>query len=129
MKYNWINGIVYTLLERIGEFQIFFSEAAQYIAAICLLLSIGMMCVKIFLQAADARQEFIKLFLNITIYTVMVWLFPIAMKGLIGFATSMGYGAVMYGGRYTSNGYNGIEQGMVGHSDGEFYEWIAKEYN
>lgn len=127
MKYNWINGIVYTLLERIGEFQIFFSEAAQYIAAICLLLSIGMMCVKIFLQAADARQEFIKLFLNITIYTVMVWLFPIAMKGLIGFATSMGYGAVMYGGRYTSNGYNGTEQGMVGHSDGEFYEWIAKE--
>lgn len=118
MQDTWLNHGIYTVLERIGSFQNFFTETASYLAAICFLMSIGMTCFKIWLSACDARQEITRLFLNFVFYTVMIWLYPVAMKGMLSFAMNMGYGAVFSGGSFT------VESGS---DRADFYEYMDEQ--
>lgn len=125
MNYTWINKAVYTnILDVIANFSNYYAGMVGYLAAICFLMSLGMSCFKIFLQAADARQEFIKLFVNFVIYSIMIWLYPTVMKAAMPFATSMGYGAVF--------GASGIETDVDVDDDTNqktvagFYEYMDK---
>ena len=101
MKDTWINHSVYSLLDRIANFQIYLDSFTGILAAICFLMAVGMACVKIFLQAASAREQIIKLFLTLTIYFVMLFFYPIVTKAILPFAQNLGYEVIFASGDYT----------------------------
>lgn len=95
MKDSWLNHGVYPLLEMIGGFQNYFTRVCVWIAAICLLMSLLMMAVKIYLGVTNAREQVIKLIMTFCIYLFLMFIYPIAMKSILPFAMNLGYGAVM----------------------------------
>ena len=122
MNMTWINRGVYTLLERIGDFQIYFMSAARWFAAVCFLMALGMACVKIFLQVCDARQELMKLLFTVITYFIMIYFFPIAMRHLLSFGMNLGYGAVFSGGLYEAD--INSSSGSLETSQVDFYNWL-----
>lgn len=122
MEMTWINGSIYKLLNHISDFQNFFMDACSYLAAICIMMTIGMTCVKIFLQACDARQELIKIFMMCVYYFIMIWAYPYLMKGVLNLGMNLGYGAVFSSGSFDVE----INDKDEGHTKKGFYEWMAK---
>ena len=132
MKDTWINHSVYSLLDRIANFQIYLDSFTGILAAICFLMAVGMACVKIFLQAASAREQIIKLFLTLTIYFVMLFFYPIVTKAILPFAQNLGYEVIFASGDYTievpniENSNDGKKKSYFKPSTQNFYEWVAK---
>lgn len=122
MNMTWINRGVYTLLERIGDFQGYFMSAARWFAAVCFLMALGMAVVKIFLQVCDARQELLKLLFTVVTYFIMIYFFPIAMRHLLSFGMNLGYGAVFSGGLYEADVSS--SSGSLETSQTDFYNWL-----
>lgn len=120
MEFKGLNS-VYVILERIGNFQYYFEDAAKLLAAICFTMAVGMMCIKIWLGGADARNEFIKLTLTLIVYLVMINVYPVAMKGLYKVAMNLGYGAVFDSGKYELQIPN-----LNGKSESDFYRWMGE---
>lgn len=120
MEFKGLNS-VYVILERIGNFQYYFEDAAKLLAAICFTMAVGMMCIKIWLGGADARNEFIKLTLTLIVYLIMINVYPVAMKGLYKVAMNLGYGAVFDSGKYELQIPN-----LNGKSESDFYRWMGE---
>lgn len=120
MEFKGLNS-VYVILERIGNFQYYFEDAAKLLAAICFTMAVGMMCIKIWLGGADARNEFIKLTLTLIVYLIMINIYPVAMKGLYKVAMNLGYGAVFDSGKYELQIPN-----LNGKSESDFYRWMGE---
>lgn len=120
MEFKGLNS-VYVILERIGNFQYYFEDAAKLLAAICFTMAVGMMCIKIWLGGADARNEFIKLTLTLIVYLIMINVYPVAMKGLYKVAMNLGYGAVFDSGKYELQIPN-----LKGKSESDFYRWMGE---
>lgn len=100
MKDTWLNHSVYSLLDRIANFQNYFSDAAQIIAATCFLMAIGMACIKIWLQASSAREQIIKLGMTLVVYLVMLHIYPTITKAILPFAQNLGYDVIFASGDY-----------------------------
>ena len=132
MKDTWINHSVYSLLDRIANFQIYLENFTEILAAICFLMAVGMACVKIFLQAASAREQIIKLFLTLSIYFVMLFFYPIVTKAILPLAQNLGYEIIFSSGDYTievpdvENSNDGNKKSFFKPSTQNFYEWVAK---
>ena len=132
MKDTWINHSVYSVIDRIANFQIYLENFTEILAAICFLMAVGMACVKIFLQAASAREQIIKLFLTLSIYFVMLFFYPIVTKAILPFAQNLGYEIIFSSGDYTievpdvENSNVGNKKSFFKPSTQNFYEWVAK---
>ena len=126
MKDSWLNHGVYPLLEMIGGFQNYFTRVCVWIAAICLLMSLLMMAVKIYLGVTNAREQVIKLIMTFCIYLFLMFIYPIAMKSILPFAMNLGYGAVM--GSSTAVSYDSRFEDTkdIGGSKAGFYKWVGK---
>lgn len=126
MSDTWINHGVYPLLERIGNFHIYFGKVAVWIAAICLLMTLGMAVVKIFLGITDAREQVIKMGVSVCLYFILMYVYPLAMKAVLPFAMNLGYGAVF--GTSSSTSINGKFSDLSGHggSKASFYKWVGE---
>ena len=126
MSDTWINHGVYPLLERIGNFHIYFGKVAVWIAAICLLMTLGMAVVKIFLGITDAREQVIKMGVSVCLYFILMYVYPLAMKAVLPFAMNLGYGAVF--GTSSSQSINGKFSDLSGHggSKASFYKWVGE---
>lgn len=123
---KFLNHTVYTLLERIGDFQNYYSKIVSYIAAICFAMAFGMAVIKIIMNVADARQEIVRLFMTLIIYFVMIFIYPSVMKGILPFAMNLGYGAVFGGGLYEVSVDSSQGNGV---SVSDFYTWLDKSTN
>lgn len=117
------NHVIYGILGRIGLFFNYFESLCPILAAICFMMALGMAMFKVFLQVADLRSEVIKLFMSFIIYVFMLWAFPMAVKGIMTLASSMGYGAVFSTGLYSANGG---ELSSKGASKADFYKWLEE---
>ncbi len=126
MNDSWINHGIYPLLERIGDFQFYFSRVCVYIAAICFLITLLMAAVKIFLGTADAREQIIKMGVNLCIYLFFMFAYPIAMKAILPFSMNLGYGAVF--GTSSAVTYDDKMKDLndSGSNTAEFYKWIGE---
>lgn len=125
MKDSWINHGIYPLLENIGNFQNYFSRVCIYIAAICLLMTLLMTVVKVFLGVANAREQIIKMGVNFCLYCFFMFCYPIAMKAILPFAMNLGYGAI-----FSSNGIQVNDKfhdfAEAGVSKNSFYKWVGE---
>lgn len=125
MQDSWINHGIYPLLENIGNFQNYFSRVCVYIAAICLLMTLLMTVVKVFLGVANAREQIIKMGVNFCLYLFFMFCYPIAMKAILPFSMNLGYGAI-----FASNGILVEDKfsdfSEAGTSKNEFYKWIGQ---
>lgn len=117
------NHLIYGILGRIGLFFDYFESLCPILAAICFMMALGMAMFKVFLQVADLRSEVIKLFMSFIIYVFMLWAFPMAVKGIMTLASSMGYGAVFSTGLYSANV---TELSGKGTSKADFYKWLEE---
>lgn len=132
MKDTWINHSVYSLLDRIANFQNYFSDMAQIIAATCFLFAIGMACIKIWLQASSAREQIIKLGMTLVVYLVMLYFYPVITKAILPFAQNIGYDVIFSSGEYDvevpeSKGTLGEKaKNVVTPSKQKFYKWLGE---
>lgn len=132
MKDTWINHSVYSLLDRIANFQNYFSDMAQIIAATCFLFAIGMACIKIWLQASSAREQIIKLGMTLVVYLVMLYFYPVVTKAILPFAQNIGYDVIFSSGEYDvevpeSKGTLGEKaKNVVTPSKQKFYKWLGE---
>ena len=122
MKDTFLNHAIYSILDRIADFQVFYMEAVTWIAMTCFMMALGMAVVKIFLNACNPKEEFFKLFSNLIYYWIMIALYPTAMKAILPFAMNMGYGAVFDGGAYVIS----VDDSVDGVSKSGFYDWLAE---
>ncbi len=124
MQDSWINHGVYPLLENIGQFQNYFSHVCIYIAAICLMMTLLMTVVKVFLGVANAREQIIKMGVNFCLYCFFMFAYPVAMKAILPFSMNLGYGAI-----FSSNGIHVNDKfhdlPEAGASRNEFYKWVG----
>lgn len=125
MQDSWINHGIYPLLENIGSFQNYFSNICIYIAAICLLMTLLMTVVKVFLGVANAREQIIKMGVNFCLYCFFMFCYPIAMRAILPFAMNLGYGAI-----FSSSGIQVNDKfsdfADAGASRNEFYKWVGE---
>lgn len=126
MNDSWLNHGVYPLLEMIGGFQNYFSRVCVWIAAICLLMSLLMMAVKIYLGVTNAREQVIKLIMTFCIYLFLMFIYPIAMKSILPFAMNLGYGAVMGSSNAVSYDSRFEDTKDIGGNKAGFYKWVGK---
>lgn len=126
MKDSWLNHGVYPLLEMIGGFQNYFTRVCVWIAAICLLMSLLMMAVKIYLGVTNAREQVIKLIMTFCIYLFLMFIYPIAMKSILPFAMNLGYGAVMGSSNAVSYDSRFEDTKDIGGSKAGFFKWVGE---
>ena len=125
MNDSWINHGVYPVLEAIGNFQKYFASVGVYIAAICLLMTLLMTVVKVYLGVTSAREQIIKMGTTFCLYLFFMYCYPIAMKAILPFSMNLGYGAI-----FSSNGIS-VEDKFQDMKEkeltkNEFYKWIGE---
>lgn len=125
INYVGFNKIVYLFLERLDGFQDYFTEVCPYLACICMMMTIGMGVWKIMWGTMNPKEFFVKLFMNICMYFILMALYPIAMKGVLKLGTTLGYGAVYNGGKIEIN----LTQKDIDRrkSKDGFYTWLSNE--
>ena len=126
MQDSWINHGVYPLLESIGKFQVYYSKVCIYLAAICLLMTLLMTVVKVFLGVANAREQIIKMGVSFCLYCFFMFCYPIAMRAILPFAMNLGYGAI-----FGTEGIQTLDDKFqdttdYGASKNEFYRWVGQ---
>lgn len=128
MQDTWINHGVYPIFEAIGNFQNYFSSVGVYIAAICLLMTLLMTVVKVYLGVTNAREQIIKMGTTFCLYLFFMYCYPIAMRAILPFSMNLGYGAI-----FATNGismddkFKDVEE--KGASKNEFYTWVGEHSN
>lgn len=125
MEDTWINHGIYPLLENIGNFQNYFSRVCIYIAAICLLMTLLMTVVKVYLGVTNPREQIIKMGVNFCLYCFFMFCYPIAMKAVLPFAMNLGYGAIFAtSGIQLDDKYSDLSE--AGATKNEFYKWVGE---
>ena len=127
MTDSWINHGIYPLLERIGDFSIYYGKICTYLATICFLMTMMMAIIKIFLGITEAREQIIKMGVSLCMYFIMMFIYPIAMKAVLPFAMNLGYGAIFGTSSSVTESGSYEDLGKKGGSRGSFYKWMGEK--
>lgn len=115
-----INKFVYGILQSISNFYIYFSQIEKYVAAICFVMAVGMACIKVFIGAAEFKEQIIKILMTVVVYFIMLAAFPFVMTKGLSLAMNLGYGAVFGNPVNYSSAKNKI-------TDKDYYKWLDEK--
>lgn len=109
---------IYDVFSLLFDAQVFFLSIASTLATICFVLSFGIDSIKVAFGGENLSKMFMKNFMGLVTYFLLIWLFPIGLPWLNQTMHQWGYGAIFGGGIE-------IEIDPVEGSKDDFYEWLA----